>query len=483
MPSTFLTGAVTTLPASSRAADCAVPTASRSPCQTRAIWRAVHVSLEAKSKKKDARKVAAHVSCDLPSDDRCRRHLGPSCPVRMTSALERHQRWSREARAGRTDPEYAQRIDTCRTGPPRPLKQIGLATADLIAVPHLDESQVGRELRRSTSRTRYKTVRPSSADTVPQERGKVRRFESRTFNPHSHDPLRHRQKLADLCKQWRRCLTDDVGYFGDRELTKARPTFSPRSRPRRANSKKMLKSPQKTIYEALGREPVHPFPGAYGAGYRISGNAGGLRPPPRTRSDDGIWDRVGCGARQGSPRIRLHRDPLAVLISKFGTRPTIRRLSAKPPKKFYGRQGVSSATYRKKMLTRLALMKRLRDFVTYWFDPQARRQLTALAACIDCVRQGITRNVLWCAYSRLIITKQAGASLARDLAHSRPHRFYAEPRSSHWRSFCAPWNGASDKINTNATDRGPAARCIWAMRVNSRSNPLLSIWSSHHRRI
>jgi hypothetical protein len=29
---------------------------------------------------------------------------------------------------------------------------------------------------------------------------------------------------------------------------------------------------------------------------------------------------------------------------------------------------------------------------------------------------------MWCAFSRLIITKQAGASLALDVAHSRPHR-------------------------------------------------------------
>jgi hypothetical protein len=31
-------------------------------------------------------------------------------------------------------------------------------------------------------------------------------------------------------------------------------------------------------------------------------------------------------------------------------------------------------------------------------------------------------DALWCAFSRLIITKSAGASLAMDLSHSRPHR-------------------------------------------------------------
>jgi hypothetical protein len=35
-----------------------------------------------------------------------------------------------------------------------------------------------------------------------------------------------------------------------------------------------------------------------------------------------------------------------------------------------------------------------RDFVTYWFDPKATRQLTALSICIDCVPHDIARNVL-----------------------------------------------------------------------------------------
>ncbi len=98
-----------------------------------------------------------------------------------------------------------------------------------------------------------------------------------------------------------------------------------------------------------------------------------------------------------------------------------------------------------------------RDFVTYWFDPQARRQLTALAACIDCVPQEVTRNVLWCAYSRLIITKQSGASLARDLAHSRPHRFYTEAPLKPFKKFSASVERVlANTINIKTADRGPA---------------------------
>jgi hypothetical protein len=58
----------------------------------------------------------------------------------------------------------------------------------------------------------------------------------------------------------------------------------------------------------------------------------------------------------------------------------------------------------------------------YWFDRTNRRQLAALARAIAEVPKRRVREILWCAFSRLIITKQAGASLALDVAYSRPHK-------------------------------------------------------------
>jgi hypothetical protein len=63
-----------------------------------------------------------------------------------------------------------------------------------------------------------------------------------------------------------------------------------------------------------------------------------------------------------------------------------------------------------------------REFVRYWFDRTNRHQLAALARTIAEVSKRHVREILWCAFSRLIITKQAGASLALDVAHSRPHK-------------------------------------------------------------
>jgi hypothetical protein len=63
-------------------------------------------------------------------------------------------------------------------------------------------------------------------------------------------------------------------------------------------------------------------------------------------------------------------------------------------------------------------------FVRYWFDIRAARRLRALADAIATVGQRNVSRVLWCAFSRLIITKDVGASRARDVSHSRPHRAF-----------------------------------------------------------
>jgi hypothetical protein len=60
-------------------------------------------------------------------------------------------------------------------------------------------------------------------------------------------------------------------------------------------------------------------------------------------------------------------------------------------------------------------------FIDYWFDGQTQLRLAALARAIN-AQPARLQTPLWCAFSRLIITKDAGASRARDVSHSRPHR-------------------------------------------------------------
>ncbi len=61
------------------------------------------------------------------------------------------------------------------------------------------------------------------------------------------------------------------------------------------------------------------------------------------------------------------------------------------------------------------------DFANYWFATEQRDQLTRLSAVL---RRSRLQSLpfLWLCLSRLVITKDRGASLARDVSHSRPHR-------------------------------------------------------------
>jgi SAM-dependent methyltransferase len=65
-----------------------------------------------------------------------------------------------------------------------------------------------------------------------------------------------------------------------------------------------------------------------------------------------------------------------------------------------------------------------RVFAEFWFDKVARRQLAALSTEIRHVRSKDVQSLLWCVFSRMIITKERGVSLAMDVSHSRPHKEY-----------------------------------------------------------
>ena len=177
------------------------------------------------------------------------------------------------------------------------------------------------------------------------------------------------------------------------------------------------------------RRPIHPFP---------------ARMPPdlvvailKRREDGGGKSRLrvvdpmaGSGTVLAAAVDRGHlatgtdTDPLAVLIAGVWTTPidrgdVLRRASvALEEAKSDYRARCADDSYPH------GSDDETRRFARYWFDPEARRQLASLSAAIRSADGGPIRDALWCAFSRLIIAKQAGASLALDLAHSRPHRAF-----------------------------------------------------------
>jgi adenine-specific DNA methylase len=184
----------------------------------------------------------------------------------------------------------------------------------------------------------------------------------------------------------------------------------------------MPKSHKKTILEILGRSPIHPFPARMAPEIALEA-LGESKTPLRI-----LDPMAGSGTVLAVARANGHRafgvdlDPLAVLLSGVWTRTVhAERVNDKAAEVLDRAKSAFGA-----LSSGRAYPSRsddeTRKFIRYWFDAYARRQLAALSTAISRVHDVATRDVLWCGFSRLIITKSAGASLAMDLSHSRPHR-------------------------------------------------------------
>jgi hypothetical protein len=117
-------------------------------------------------------------------------------------------------------------------------------------------------------------------------------------------------------------------------------------------------------------------------------------------------------------------DPLAVLMSKVWTRKGKHQLICDAASDLVIRAKRRRAfTYHD--LPWIAGCKETLEFIEYWFSEPQRSCLSRLAWEIELLQaQGYRwiSDALQLALSRIIITKQAGASLAWDVSHSRPHR-------------------------------------------------------------
>ena len=193
----------------------------------------------------------------------------------------------------------------------------------------------------------------------------------------------------------------------------------------------MLKSHKKTIFETLGRNPIHPFPARMAPGIALEA-MGESETPFRI-----LDPMAGSGTVLAVARAKGHRafgvdlDPLAVLLAGVWTR-TVDAVRVKDKAaEVLDRAKVTFGPLPSGQAYPAGSDDETRKFIRYWFDDYARRQLASLSTAICRVHDDATRDVLWCGLSRLIITKSAGASLAMDLSHSRPHRLFTVPPSSH----------------------------------------------------
>lgn len=174
--------------------------------------------------------------------------------------------------------------------------------------------------------------------------------------------------------------------------------------------------------------PIHPFPARMAPAIVWEE----LLPiaPDRRRRMRVLDPMVGSGTTVAMARLLGYQaigydtDPLAVLLAGAWTSDVDRHVIVDLAERLVRRARARARELRVSEAYPLGADDETRQFVRYWFDNTVRRHLTALAEEIRTVNDAAVRGLLWCAFSRLIIVKSHGASLAMDVAHSRPHKVY-----------------------------------------------------------
>lgn len=215
----------------------------------------------------------------------------------------------------------------------------------------------------------------------------------------------------------------------------------------------MLKSHKKTIFEALGRNPIHPFPARMAPGIALDALGESTTPLRVLDPMAGSGTVLAVARAKGHRAIGVDLDPLAVLLAGVWTRTVDPEAVTDKAAQVLDRAKAAARTMPSGSAYPARSDDDTRKFIRYWFDDYARGQLAALSGAISRVRDDAVRDVLWCGFSRLIITKSAGASLAMDLSHSRPHKEFTTAPVKPFNRFIT----AVDTVVANCPQTGDEA--------------------------
>lgn len=134
-----------------------------------------------------------------------------------------------------------------------------------------------------------------------------------------------------------------------------------------------------------------------------------------------------CAAEMGYKSIGTDIDPLAVLMSRVWTTELPVRSALKEAETLVRRaRALPMHNCKLPWIDECLETKR---FTRFWFANEQRRKLRQLSYLLTRRKARLhphILNFLWLALSRIIITKHAGASLAWDVSHSRPHKMREE---------------------------------------------------------
>lgn len=170
--------------------------------------------------------------------------------------------------------------------------------------------------------------------------------------------------------------------------------------------------------------PVHPFPARMAPGLALDSL---MQLGPESIVLDpmsGSGTVLRQAAELGHTAIGFDVDPLAVLMARVWTTPVNDAEIEKAYKKLLVLAGSRDCRRDFEHPDR-----ETEDFIRYWFGDTQIAEISAIASAISIMESSdnfdvssLAIDVLKLNLSRIIVTKEQCASLARDTSHSRPHR-------------------------------------------------------------
>lgn len=166
-------------------------------------------------------------------------------------------------------------------------------------------------------------------------------------------------------------------------------------------------------------KPIHPFPARMAADIALKELAS--FPPGSLILDPmaGSGTVLRASAEQGHEGLGFDLDPLAVLMAKVWT--THVKSEELCDEACRVAAQAQAMRFEDISLPWIDEDEETGKFVEYWFGSQQRSGLRRIAHVLRDTH-GPVGDALRIALSKTIITKDRGASLARDVSHSRPHR-------------------------------------------------------------
>lgn len=150
-----------------------------------------------------------------------------------------------------------------------------------------------------------------------------------------------------------------------------------------------------------------------------------------------------AAVENGNRCLGFDLDPLAVLMARVWTSPGCEGLEEE------ARKVVARAKQLPKGAPSWHDCPETEAFTKFWFEDAQRADLSAISRVLADY-EGTHLDALRLALSRLIITKEKGASIARDTSHSRPHRWFFDNDFDVMRAFPMAAKRIEERLNQDA---------------------------------